>query len=214
MRQAKNAKTQASIDRMRLYLRDNPTCNLRHASEVLGLSYHVVKKWKTRGYLGDMHMNAHEARALEKQAKLDQAAEFLGVEMPENPTKRTRTPKPAATPEPTKPARKQRQPSGEVASSSSAAPTTREMSEIEQLIAKGKDLKISQIRSLVKSHLMLSVSDSKAVANYAAGLKALSGVQDVELEDIYENEQLIKIYVPKEDAASALEIIEVAKIEY
>lgn len=84
---------------------------------------------------------------------------------------------------------------------------------LEALIERGKTLKISEIRALVKANLVAQVSDAKAVSNFAAGLRALSGVQDVELEDIYESEQMIRIYVPQESPMPK-DVLEVEPVEY
>jgi hypothetical protein len=211
-------KTIDQIERLKVYIRDNPTCSLKDAAIVLGVKHTLVRKWKSLGFFEHMTPAAARKAGITTQAEAKAAIERRETaEVYRKPR-----PKPQPRPQPRPAYRPQpvlepddngdnttEQPAGEVAPLSMAG-----MDEIDQLIAKGKDLKISQIRSLVKSHLMLNVHDPKAVANYAAGLKALSGVQDVELEDVYENEQLMKIYVPQEDAIKALEIIEVEKIEY
>lgn len=189
------------LERLNIYLRDNPACSLKDAAEILGVKHTLVRKWKSVGWI--KHITKAEAR---KQC--------LPLDKPEvikaNITKPVKAPRKIA---PRKPS------SGEVVPSSddndnsmAATPASNDPYDIDSLIAKGKDLKISQLRSLIKAHLMMSVSDSKSVSNYAAGLKALSGVQDVELEDIYENEQLMRIYVPVEDADP--HIVEVEPIEY
>ena len=211
-------KTIDQIERLKVYIRDNPTCSLKDAAIVLGVKHTLVRKWKSLGFFEHMTPAAARKAGITTQAEAKAAIgrkETAEVYRKPRPKPQPRPqPRPAYRPPPVlepddNSDNTTEQPVGEVAPLSMAG-----MDEIDQLIAKGKDLKISQIRSLVKSHLMLNVHDPKAVANYAAGLKALSGVQDVELEDVYENEQLMKIYVPQEDAIKALEIIEVEKIEY
>lgn len=213
-------KTIDQIERLKVYIRDNPTCSLKDAAIVLGVKHTLVRKWKSLGFFEHMTPAAARKAGITTQAEAKAAigrretAEVYRKPRPKPQPQPRPQPRPAYRPPPViEPDENSdnttEQPVGEVAPLSMAG-----MDEIDQLIAKGKDLKISQIRSLVKSHLMLNVHDPKAVANYAAGLKALSGVQDVELEDVYENEQLMKIYVPQEDAIKALEIIEVEKIEY
>lgn len=209
-------KTIDQIERIKVYIRDNPTCSLKDAAIVIGVKHTLVRKWKSLGFFEHMTPAAARKAGITTQAEAKAAIsrkETAEVYRKPRPKPQPR-PQPAYRPPPTiepddSSDNATEQPVGEVAPLSLAG-----MDEIDQLIAKGKDLKISQIRSLVKSHLMLNVHDPKAVANYATGLKALSGVQDVELEDVYENEQLMKIYVPQEDAIKALEIIEVEKIEY
>lgn len=193
MKAPKNAKTQALIDRMKIYLRDNPTCKLEDAGKVLGVKSCTVRKWKQYGWIE--HLTPAQAR---RKGLLPS-----GKPLPQQ----------QAAPAQQQQTGKRQRSSGVVALPSPAiAPAGAD--DIDSLIAKGKDLKVSQLRSLIKAHLMMSVSDSKAVSNYAAGLKALAGVQDVELEDIYENEQLIKIYVPQEDSLILSDVVEVDQIEY
>lgn len=190
MAMVKRAEIANLIDRVNLYLRDNPTCNLLDAAAVLGIKVDRIRKWKERGKI------THITNAQARREGITTKAEAKAVRRMRD------TAKPVAK-------KAHKQSSGEVAPSSAVV-----TDEVDALIAKGREMKISNLRALIKSHLMLNVHDSKAVSNYAAGLKALSGVQDVELEDIYETEQLIKIYVPQEDAMTALEAIEVEKIEY
>lgn len=193
MKPPKCPKTRSLIERLNIYLRDNPTCKLVDAGKLLGIKDTRIRKWKQFGWIE--HQTPFEARQAIKEQRppLLAATQALPTQQPS--TKR----KPSV---------------GVVALSSGAAATgDYQPDSLESLIAKGKDLKISEIRALVKSHLVAQVSDSKAVSNFAAGLRALSGVQDVELEDIYETENMIRIYVPAEDALP-VDILEVDTIEY
>lgn len=192
MKAPKNAKTLAAIERMNIYLRDNPTCKLEDAGKVLDIKSCTVRKWKQYGWI------THETKAVARRKAQEQAPPLLAATQALASTKK-------------------KTPSGVVVPSSVvAAPAiagNQVPDSLEGLIAKGKDLKISEIRALVKAHLVAQVGDAKAVSNYAAGLKALSGVQDVELEDIYESENMIRIYVPAEDVPPP-DILEVDPIEY
>jgi hypothetical protein len=209
MKPPKKAETRALIERLNIYLRDNPTCKLEDAARILNIQSTRVRKWKQFGWIE--HQTEHQA----KRARAEEASRLLGTKPPPRPKGRPKK-QPPPTPEPAQ----QEQPktkqnttvAGEVASSFGSSGDV--ISELDLLIAKGQNLKISQLRSLIKAHLMANVHDSKSVSNYAAGLKALSGVQDVELEDIYENEQLMKIYVPAEDSMRSIDVVEVDKIEY
>lgn len=207
MKPPKKAETRALIERLNIYLRDNPTCKLEDAARILNIQSTRVRKWKQFGWIE--HQTEHQAR----RARAEEAARLLGTKPPPRPKGRPKKQAPPAIEPSQQELPKQKQnitASGEVGPASSDDA----LSEIDLLIAKGQNLKISQLRSLIKSHLMANVHDSKAVSNYAAGLKALSGVQDVELEDIYEAEQLMRIYVPKEIAIKKADVVEVDKIEY
>ena len=194
MKPPKCPKTRSLIERLNIYLRDNPTCKLVDAGKLLGIKDTRIRKWKQFGWIE--HQTPFEAR----QATKEQTPPLLAA------TQALATQQPSP----------RRKPSvGVVAPSSGAVAVTGDYQpdSLDSLIARGKDLKISEIRALVKSHLVAQVGDAKAVSNYAAGLKALSGVQDVELEDIYETENMIRIYVPAEDALP-VDVLEVDPIEY
>lgn len=196
----KNPKTRALIERMNIYLRDNPTCKLEDAAKILNVKSCTVRKWKQVGWI--THTRPHIARQQQQQV----------IAAIQQPTPITQAPTARKTRNKTT-----NQSSGVVAPDiPQPAARTYEPDDnsMEALIARGRDLKISEIRALVKAHLVSQVRDAKAVSNFAAGLKALSGVQDVELEDIYETEQMIKIYVPAEDVVVADDVIEVEPIEY
>ena len=76
-----------------------------------------------------------------------------------------------------------------------------------------ENIKISSLRNQIKQRIMMNLRDSQAVSQYAAALKALAGVQDVELEEIYEQEKIIRIYCPAE-LPMPEEVVEVDPIEY
>lgn len=190
MKPPKNPETRALIERLNIYLRDNPTCKLVDAAALLGVKGPRVRKWKQFGWIE--HTTPFVARQQQAQAI---AAGKQPLPRPVKP-KRVRTPV------------------GVVAPPSESSEDEPEPDSIEALIKRGQGLKISEIRAMVKAYLMTQVHDAKAVSNYAAGLRALSGVQDVELEDIYESEQMMKIYVPEEDVIRKKDVLEVDKIEY
>ena len=194
MKPPKCAKTLAAIERMNIYLRDNPTCRLEDAGRILNMKSCTVRKWKQRGWI------KHETKAVARRKAKEQTPPLLAATQA-LATQQTST--------------RRKPQSGVVVPSSGAVAVTGDCKpdSLDNLIARGKDLKISEIRALVKSHLVAQVSDAKAVSNYAAGLKALSGVQDVELEDIYETENMIRIYVPAEDALP-VDVLEGDPIEY
>jgi len=190
MKPPKCPKTLALIERLNVYLRDNPTCRFKDAAKLLDIKPERIRKWKEFGWID--HITDFALRQQQKAQPVE----------PEKPAPRSN------------PGRRSKPSLGVVAPSPQPmAATDFNPDSFESIIARGRDLKISEIRSLVKANLVSQVADAKAVANYAAGLKALSGVQDVELEDIYESEQMVKIYVPSEDAALA-DVLEVAPIEY
>ena len=66
---------------------------------------------------------------------------------------------------------------------------------------------------MIKNRIRASIGDAQSVSQYAAALKALAGVQDVELEEIYEQEKIIRIYCPEEEPVPK-KIKEVDPIEY
>lgn len=188
MKPPKKPETIAAIERMKIYLRDNPTCKLEDAAKILDIKSCTVRKWKQRGWIE--HTTPFVARQQQAQAV---AAGKQPLPRPMK-QKRVRTPVGVVAPPP---------------ESSEDEPDS-----IEALIKRGQGLKISEIRAMIKAYLMTQVHDAKAVSNYAAGLRALSGVQDVELEDIYESEQMMTIYVPEEDVLRKKDVLEVDRIEY
>jgi hypothetical protein len=178
-------------------LRDNPTCKLVDAAALLGVKGPRVRKWKQFGWIE--HLTPSAARRLQAE----EATEIMLGKQPDQTRKqspgRNRKPSSGAVGPAYKP----------MAATPVASPPM--SGDIDELIARGRDLKISEIRALVKANLVAQVHDAKAVSNFAAGLKALSGVQDVELEDIYESEQLIRIYVPEE--ITDADVLEVDPLE-
>lgn len=199
MKPPKSPKTRALIERLNIYLRDNPTCRLEDAARLLGIKSCTVRKWKQFEWIE--HQTAAAARRAAAEAAIAAAANRPAPA----PAKQTRKPRTTG-----KPTLGVVVPSPVLSDSDNPAV---DPDSIEGLIARGKELKISELRALIKAHLVSQVNDAKAVSNFAAGLRALSGVQDVELEDIYESEQMIRVYVPAEDAMPA-DILEVDPIEY
>ena len=203
MKQPKCLKTRALIERLNIYLRDNPTCRFKDAAAILDIKPTRIRKWKEYGWIN--HITDFALRQKQQQEQLALLTNTQPVSAPGRP------------PDPVKPARpsRSRKPqSGVVAPVYPAdAATSYAPDSIDGLIARGKDLKISELRALIKAHLMTQVHDAKAVSNYAAGLRALSGVQDVELEDIYETESMVRVYVPAEDLIP-VDVLEVDPIEY
>ena len=199
-------KTRAMIERMNIYLRDNPTCKLEDAARILGVKSCTVRKWKSRGMIE--HQTAAAARRAAAEAAIAAAAN-RPAPAPAKQTRQSGTTGKTSTGVVVPPSGL---PSG-LSTADNSEGSGVDPNSIESLIARGKNLKISELRALIKAHLVSQVSDAKAVSNFAAGLRALSGVQDVELEDIYESEQMIRVYVPAEDDMPA-DVLEVDPIEY
>lgn len=182
----KSATIRMQIVRVQKYLDAHPGCNLREAAEILDIYYSTFRKWKSNGWI--THKRAHEIR---KEQSMSQA---LATE--------------AEPPAPARPAKKSKTPSGAVASPPDAP---------EESIAGDEraesSLKISALRNMIKNRIRMSIGDAQSVSQYAAALKALAGVQDVELEEIYEQEKIIRIYCPEEEPVPK-KIKEVDPIEY
>lgn len=202
MKPPKSPKTRALIERLNIYLRDNPTCRLEDAARLLGIKSCTVRKWKQFEWI------EHQTAAAARRAAAEAAIAAAANKPAPAPAKQTRKPRTTG-----KPSSGVVVPSSGLSTSDNSEGSGVDPDSIEGLIARGKELKISELRALIKAHLVSQVSDAKAVSNFAAGLRALSGVQDVELEDIYESEQMVRVYVPAEDAMPA-EVLEVDPIEY
>lgn len=185
------------LQRIARYVADRPGCDLKEMAEILDLSYDVVRKWKGKGWFA--HQTAYEIRN--------------GI--PPKPTIEL----------PRIGRRKIPNLSGEVAQPQAIAGNERvyappvppqrqqEPPEHEEIQAIPENIKISSLRNQIKQRIMMNLQDSQAVSQYAAALKALAGVQDVELEEIYEQEKIIRIYCPAEEPVPD-QITEVEPIEY
>lgn len=76
-----------------------------------------------------------------------------------------------------------------------------------------EDLSIREIRQEIKRKLTESINNPSAVAQYAQALKTLSTVSDKELEEDYEDDTHIKIYVPDEREEEP-KIVEIDRDEF
>ena len=192
----KHKTTKDGVERMRLYLKANPTCNMREAAEILGVSYEAVRKWKQHGFFD--HITPHEAR----KAGITPIQDLIA------PPKRKAT-------------KRQAIPQGQPISGA-VAPFPPKMVEnpfegrgnIDQPAADDEPLKISSIRNRIKARINRCLHDPQAVSQYAAALKSLAGVQDVELEEIYEQEKIIRIYCPAERKTDLKSVVQVEPIDY
>lgn len=192
-KQPKSRLLQADIKRISRYISQHPGCLLKDVAEILNIPYDTVRKWKSCGFFE--HETAAQIRARGGQA---------GPETIPNPLSVMTT---------AERQRRQRQedapPIGEVASSSTPAPA----SAVSIAPAADENIKVSTLRNQIKHCIRRSLHDAQAVSQYAAALKALAGVQDVELEEIYEQEKIIRIYCPAEETIPD-HIEEVEPIEY
>ena len=182
------------LQRIARYVADRPGCDLKEMAEILDLSYDVVRKWKGKGWFA--HQTAYEIRN--------------GI--PPKPTIEL----------PRIGRRKIPNLSGEVAQPQAIAGNERvytppvppaQHEPTEPDLPPPENIKISSLRNQIKQRIMMNLRDSQAVSQYAAALKALAGVQDVELEEIYEQEKIIRIYCPAEEPVPD-QITEVDPIEY
>ena len=184
----KSPKTLAEIERINLYLRDNPTCHLGEASKITGLPYSRVRKWKSMGWIE--HLTKKKARDKGLIPKNQAVTLTDGHQSNDS--------------EPFKHF------VGVVAPTTKMAPNPLNQ---EEMLSLGRDLKISDIRAIIKQHMLMSIHDSKSVNNYASALKSMSGVQDIELEESYFTERMVRVYCPKEDDAPE-DVVEIDPIEY
>ena len=192
----KSKEVKADLIRISRYVADHPGCNLREMAELLGIAYDCVKKWKSKGWFA--HQTPKQIRE--------------GV--PPKPTIDTprigRSPRGKIPGEVVpRPYRVYKRPAiagDERAEEPEAKPTVQDAPPPE-------NIKISSLRNQIKQRIMMNLRDSQAVSQYAAALKALAGVQDVELEEIYEQEKIIRIYCPAEEPVPD-HITEVEPIEY
>lgn len=199
IRLPKRKETRDNIERMCLYLRDNPACKLNEAAKILNLKANTVRKWKERGYFD--HTNWFDALREEREAKK--------VEVLNQPTQAQEKPRKAGRPK-----KIPRSEDQEETSSGGVASPIMQNATLEELLEMGKNLKVSELRAIIKQRILVSIGDAKEVAAYAAALKQMATVQDVELEEVYERAQLIRIYCPKEDDPKELAILEVDPIDY
>jgi len=181
----KSAAIRAQVARCQKYLDSHPGCSLIEAAEILDVYYSTFRKWKMRGWI--THKKASELRN-----EPTMSAAFAQEALPAN----------------ARPAKKSKTPSGAVAS----PPDSPEESIAGDERAESS-LKISALRNMIKNRIRMSIGDAQSVSQYAAALKALAGVQDVELEEIYEQEKIIRIYCPEEEPIPK-KIKEVDPIEY
>lgn len=195
----KGKKTRENVERVKLYLEDHPSCKLNHAAKILGLEAGTLRKWKERGYFE--HINWYEGL---KQEREEKKAEAIGQAQPVQGNQRKAG-------RPKKPHRSEDQ---EETSSGVVASPIMQNATLEELLEAGKSLKVSELRAIIKQRILVSIGDAKEVAAYAAALKQMATVQDVELEEVYEQAQLIRIYCPREDDPKELAILEVDPIDY
>lgn len=201
LRPPKSKEVKADLIRISRYVADHPGCNLREMAELLGIAYDCVKKWKSKGWFA--HQTPKEIRE--------------GV--PPKPTIDTprigRSPRGKIPGEVVhRPYRVYKRPAiagNERVYTPPVPPAQHEPTEPD--VPPPENIKISSLRNQIKQRIMMNLRDSQAVSQYAAALKALAGVQDVELEEIYEQEKIIRIYCPAEEPLPD-QIAEVEPIEY
>lgn len=215
-KKAGNEKTQKNVDRAQRYIDKNPNCSIREVSEITGFPLQTIYTWKRRKFidwtsnteikkeLGKTGKDDHKTRALMKKVKKELAERQKERNKPKEPTTSALQELGAV---------KQAVESKPLKGSKKPASGPLDAEKIAELLEMGKKLSISEIRSLIKQRLITHIDDAKSVSNYAAALKAMAGVQDVELEDVYVNENLVKVYVP-EEIPEPKEVLEVEAIEY
>ena len=193
----KSKYIQADIKRIKRYVSLHPGCSLRDMAEVLGIAYTSIRAWKTYGYYE--HETAAEIRARGGQP---------GPDVIENPLSRK-------THDELKREQKAKAPLAGAVVLESHDVTTAEATAGNERVNTPPDenIKVSTLRNQIKHRIQMNLHDSQAVSQYAAALKALAGVQDVELEELYEQEKIIRIYCPAEEP-SPDHITEVEPIEY
>ena len=221
----KHPKTREKVDKVNNLLADNPTLTLKKIAELMGVQPVLIRKWKSLGWLD--HITLAQARRdpdlideIAPQAVVNPVLEKIRAEKRarkkhEPPRPRGRPPK-YQPPPPKRPTYDDDDDSGNTVSGDVAMRAKgKAFSELsfEELLAMGKDLKMSELRALIKQHILKSLSDSKSVANYATALRQMANVQDVELDEVYEREQLFHVYVPKEDDPDKINILEVDPID-
>jgi hypothetical protein len=181
------------LQRIARYVADRPGCDLKEMAEILDLSYDVVRKWKGKGWFA--HQTAYEIRnGIPPKPTIDLPR--IGRKKIPNLS--------GAVAQPPAIAGNERVYTPPVPPPQQESPEQPEVPE---------NIKISSLRNQIKQRIMMNLRDSQAVSQYAAALKALAGVQDVELEEIYEQEKIIRIYCPAERPAPD-EVVEVDPIEY
>lgn len=183
------------LQRIARYVADRPGCSLKEMAEILDLSYDVVKKWKGNGWFA--HQTAYEIR--------NGIPPKPTIELPRIGRKKIPNLS-GAVAQPQTIAGNERVYTPPVPPPQQESPEQPEQTPPE-------NIKISSLRNQIKQRIMMNLRDSQAVSQYAAALKALAGVQDVELEEIYEQEKIIRIYCPAERPAPD-EVVEVDPIEY
>lgn len=210
----KSESIKLEVSRMNKYLAKNPTCSLKEASEILGFNYARVRKWKEKGWIDHVsgidivnHLGI-SSETTNKKNKLIKEARKVIENKNKEPEKSINTVLEKINPSINKEVSEPSKTKDNAVSSSLDAENIADLLEI------GKKMSISEIRALIKQRLVAHIDDAKCVSNYAAALKAMAGVQDVELEDVYINENLIKIYVPEQKPMPKLEeILEVEPFE-
>jgi hypothetical protein len=207
----KNAKVKEAVDRFNLYLADNPEASLANAAKIFDIPFPRIRKWKQYGWLD--HIGNIERKALgipnPPKKPLPSASKRIAagkVQIPEKVLERLQAP----------PRTENKKVSGVVAPiPRDFLPKNNEPLTQEEILDIGKNLKVSDLRSMIKYYMQASLADGKEVNQYASALKSMSGVQDIELEESFFNEKMITIYCPEEDAMpEACDIVEVERIEY
>lgn len=200
-------KTIADLERMKLYLQQHPACSMKDAAKIIGVPHDRVRKWKSLGWLGDLHMT--KSKAMRKGYVPAPDGRLLTPEEAE-----------ALSDAPKRRKKKKDGEAGAVVSSPDDPEPSETIDPVETVRAQpvqvepGSELKIATLRNKIKQKISQHMNDAKAVANYATALKTLSGVRDIEMEEIYESEKIIRIYVPEEHQIDEADITEVGKIEY
>ncbi len=183
----KNAKTAALVERVNIYLRENPETTLEIAAKILDVKATRIRKWKQFGWL--VEHRGHREKARQKRSARELASQAQGLPVRDELSQDTRKTSP-------RPVKGKENLSGEV-----VPPASPKNESFEDLLERGKTMKTSELRAMIKGYMLVSLNDPKAISNYATALKSLAGVQDVELDDLYENEQMIQIYYPEERKA-------------
>ena len=184
------------LQRIARYVADRPGCDLKEMAEILDLSYDVVRKWKGKGWFA--HQTAYEIR--------NGIPPKPTIELPRIGRKKIPNLSGAVAQPPAIAG-------NERVYTPPVMPPQQEPPEPAEPLPAPENIKISSLRNQIKQRIMMHLGDSQAVSQYAAALKALAGVQDVELEEIYEQEKIIRIYCPAERPAPD-EVVEVDPIEY
>ena len=170
------SNNQDLVMRVNCYIVDHPEDSVKHIVEMLGhenINIARVLKWMERRYIVK---NENAARVTASKIKYGTTKKTDGIKSPV--IKKIMDEKKAES----------------------------QKKEFEHVFGLGKidvdpneeDLTVQQIRKKIKNAMTLKINDAQVVSQYASALKALSGVQDDELQDDFAEKQLCNIYVPQE----------------